>query len=337
MIEKNKNIKAYNTFMVPVFARYFAIAHDYSSLYQILDSQEWSGTEKKMVLGGGSNMLFTKDYDGFIIKNEIKGITIVHEDAASIIVRVGAGEPWHDFVMWSVERGYWGIENLVLIPGTVGGSPVQNIGAYGVEVGDSIDSIECISLHDGKKQIYTQDECGFGYRTSIFKQQQGGNVFITYVYFKLQKQGTPILHYGGVAEVCAERGITQPTPMDIARVIIDIRKSKLPDVGEIGMAGSFFKNPVVSEEYFTTLQKRFPTIPHFKSDDGIKIPAGWLLEFLGYKGFQDGNVGNYHKHALVVTHNGQGTGREVWDHVQNIIQKTYDRFGIQLEPEVNIV
>ncbi len=336
MIEKSKNIKAYNTFMVPVVARYFAIVYDCPSLYQILASDEWSRAEKKMVLGGGSNILFTKDYEGFIIKNEMKGIDIMNEDAESIIVRVGAGEGWDNFVMWSVERGYWGIENLALIPGTVGGSPVQNIGAYGVEVGDYIDSIECISLDTSEKKIYLHDDCAFGYRTSIFKQHPG-DAMITYVYFKLQKQGIPVLQYGGVAEVCAERGLVHPTPMDIARVIIDIRKSKLPDVGEIGMAGSFFKNPVVSEEYFITLQKRFPTILHFKSDEGIKIPAGWLLEFLGYKGFQDGNVGNYDKHALVVTHNGQGTGREVWDHVQNIIQKTYDIFGIQLEPEVNIV
>lgn len=336
MIERNKNIKDYNTFMVPAVVRYFAVAHNNDSLYQILASNEWSGSDKKLILGGGSNMLFVNDYDGFVLKNEIKGIDVVREDDHSVTVRVGAGENWHKFVMWSVEQGYWGIENLALIPGTVGGAPVQNIGAYGVEVADTIESVEYVALPDAEKKICFKSECEFGYRSSIFKTNPGSGI-ISHVYFRLSKSGTPVLQYGRVAEVLAEKDISEPKPHDIADTIVEIRKSKLPNVREIGMAGSFFKNPVISRDHFADLQAQFPDIKHYDVAAGVKIPAGWLLEHLGYKGFQNGNVGNYEKHALVVTHNGQGTGQEVWRHVQGIIHKTKEVFGITLEPEVNII
>ncbi|MGB0925109.1 MAG: UDP-N-acetylmuramate dehydrogenase [Minisyncoccia bacterium] len=336
-IEEYKNIKEYNTFMVPAVARYFACATDNESLYAILASDQWSRSEKHLVLGGGSNMLFIDNYDGFVLKNEIAGIDIVRESDVDITMRVGAGESWHDFVMWSVERGYWGIENLAYIPGTVGGAPVQNIGAYGVDVSSVIDSVEYVALPDAEKKIRFHDECEFGYRNSWFKKNIGTHI-ISHVYIILQKNGTPVLSYGKVAEVLREKNITQPTAQNIADVIIEIRQSKLPEVGEIGMAGSFFKNPVISRSGFDKLQNKIPDIKYFALDNGdIKIPAGWILDYLGYKGFQNGNAGNYKKHALVVTHNGQGTGAEVWSHVQDIIAKVQDEFGIVLEPEVNVI
>ena len=336
-IEEHKNLKYLNTFMVPSEARFFSVATDNNSLYEILASKEWSESENKMILGGGSNVLFIKDYDGFILKNEIKGISITAEDEYSVTVRVGAGESWHRFVMWSVENEYWGVENLAYIPGTVGAAPVQNIGAYGVEVSSVIQSVEYVSLPEAEKKILFNSECNFSYRNSIFKQKKESYI-ITYVYFVLKKKGIPLLKYGRVAETLEEKNVKNPNSLDIANIIIDIRKSKLPEVGEIGMAGSFFKNPVVSREHFNDLKAEFPEIKYFElEDDKIKIPAGWILEELGYRGFTNKNVGNYIKHALVITHNGEGTGQEVWDHIQGIIERVNEVFAIVLEPEVNII
>lgn len=336
LIESHKNLKQYNTFMVSAEAKYFAMVTDNDSLYKILGSKEWSFSEKHFVLGGGSNVLFISDFDGFVLKNEIKGIDIVKEEADSVTVRVGAGEPWHNFVMWSVERGYWGIENLAYIPGSVGASPVQNIGAYGVSVADSIHLVEYVELPHAEKKILFHDECDFGYRTSIFKENPQKYI-ITHVYFILKKSGKPITSYGRVEELLIQKSIANPTSKDIAETIIDIRKSKLPELGEIGMAGSFFKNPIVSKKHFETLKRDFPDIKSFDSGSEVKIPAGWILETLGYKGFKKGNTGNYDKHALVIIHNGEGTGVEVYEYVQSIINHVKKVFNITLEPEVNII
>ncbi|MCD5389835.1 MAG: UDP-N-acetylmuramate dehydrogenase [Candidatus Pacebacteria bacterium] len=337
MIETNKNLKDLNTFMVPAVARYFASATNNDSLYRILASNEWSESEKHFVLGGGSNILFINDYDGFVLKNEISGIDIVSEDNDSITVRVGAGVSWHDFVMWSVKHNYWGIENLAYIPGTVGAAPVQNIGAYGVEAASVISSVEYVLLPDAEKKVLFNNECNFDYRNSIFKKNPEKYI-ITYVYITLQKKGKAMLNYGRVAESLTEKGIKNPTPQDIATIIIDIRKSKLPKVGEVGMAGSFFKNPIISKKQLSEIQEKFPQVKYFDlENDMVKIPAGWILDELGYRGFTSGNVGNYKNHALIVTHNGNGTGVEVYKHVKNIIKKVHEVFSIDLEPEVNIV
>lgn len=336
MIEKNKNLKDLNTFMVPALAQYFATATDNNSLYKILASDEWLESKNKMVLGSGSNILFINDYDGFILKNEIKGVDVIAEDNDSITLRVGAGENWHDFVMWSVKNNYWGIENLAYIPGTVGAGPVQNIGAYGSEISSVINSVEYVSLPEAEKKVLFNDECEFEYRNSIFKKNNEKYI-ITYVYIKLQKNGKAILNYGRVKELLDEKKIEKPTPQDIANIIIEIRKSKLPELGEIGMAGSFFKNPIVSRNQLLEIQEKFPQVKYFDLENNVvKIPAGWILDKLGYKGFKTGNVGNYKKHALIVTHDGNGTGQEVYMHVQNIIKKAKDTFDIDLEPEVNI-
>ncbi len=337
MIEEYKDLKKFNTFMVPTTAKYFVRIKEGEEIKKIVLSKEWKSSKKYLVLGGGSNILFVSDYNGFVLKNEIIGIDIIEENDEYIIVRVGAGENWHNFVMWSVERGLWGIENLVYIPGTVGAAPVQNIGAYGVEVKSSIYSIEYIDLKDSKLNIINGKDCEFGYRNSFFKKKNGRH-FITHVIFKLYKKGQAILDYGELAEVIKEKNIKVPNPNDIANIIIEIRKSKLPEINEVGNAGSFFKNPIIYREALEKIKIKFPDIKYFELDNGgIKISAGWILDELGYKDFAGGHVGNYKKHALIIVHDGDGTGEEIYEYIQSIKKDVRDIFGIELEPEVNII
>ncbi len=337
MIEEYKNLRKFNTFMIPVIARYFSRINNVKEALDTFNSKEWKLSGEHIILGGGSNILFTKDYDGFVLKNEIKGIEIIEENENEVLVKVGAGENWHQFVMWSVERGFWGIENLVYIPGTVGAAPVQNIGAYGVEVASSIDAVEYITFSNLENRKISSDHCDFSYRSSFFKKNAGKN-FITYVYFRLQKNGKAVLDYGSVKDTLEEKGIFTPKSLDIAHMIIEIRKSKLPEVGDIGTAGSFFKNPIISHRGFEKLKNKFPDIKYFDLENKQKkISAGWLLDTLGYKGVVNGNVGNYKNHALIITHNGNGTGKEIYEYIQNIMKRVKDEFDITLEPEVVIV
>lgn len=335
-IEAGKNLKDLNTFMVPSRAKYFAEFSDKDELFEILKSSEFSqNLDTFLVLGGGSNILFKSDFEGFILKNNIKGINVIAEDEESVTVKVGAGENWNNFVMWSVEKGLWGLENLVYIPGTVGASPVQNIGAYGTEVSDLIQFVDSVRVHNTEHTIFFKNECEFSYRDSFFKKNK--DFIITHVAFKLLKDSRPKISYGKISELLEQKNIKNPSSFDMANIVKEIRQSKLPEVGELGMAGSFFKNPVVSENLFKELLVKFPEIVFFDVPGGKKIPAGWLLEKAGYKNYQKGNVGNYKKHALIVTHNGKGNGQEVFAHVQDIILKIKNIFNIDLEPEVNII
>ncbi len=336
-IEREKNLKSLNTFMVPAVARYFASVQNEDEAREIFQSDEWQLAKERFVLGGGSNILFTRDIDGFVLKNEIRGREVLDENDEEVVIRVGAGESWHDFVMWSVERDLWGIENLVYIPGTVGAAPVQNIGAYGVEAKSTIQKVEYIDLEDFEENSIDNRDCEFAYRDSIFKKNPG-KYFITHVVFKLHKKGEAVANYGRVAEALEEKDIQNPNSKDIAEIIMEIRKSKLPEIGEIGTAGSFFKNPIISQEAFEKIRENFPEVRYFAlENDLVKIPAGWLLDELGYKGFMQGHVGNYKNHALIIVHDGEGTGQEVYEHVQNIMQRVKEVFGIALEPEVNIL
>lgn len=337
MIEINKNLKDLNTLMVSTIARYFARVQNDTELHTLLASDEWLGSKKHLILGGGSNVLFVDDYDGFVLKNEIKGIEVLGENNNELIVRVGAGENWHNFVMWSVENDYWGIENLIYIPGTVGAAPVQNIGAYGVEVKSSIQNIEYVDLEHGTIKNITNKDCEFSYRNSFFKQNPE-KYFITYVIFKLQKNKKIISSYEPVARALEEKKMKNPSSYDIAEIIMEIRKSKVPDIKEIGTAGSFFKNPIISRKEFEKIQNKFSKIKYFELENNlIKIPAGWILDELKYKGYMNGHIGNYKNHALIVIHDGQGTGREIYEHVLDIIKKTKEVFDINLEPEVKII
>lgn len=287
-----------------------------------------------LFMGGGSNLLFLNNYSGTVLHSVIDNINIVAEDDNSVSVRVGSGVVWDDFVAYCVEKGWWGVENLSLIPGEVGASAVQNIGAYGVEVKDVLQSIEAISVDDLSKRIFTNAECNYGYRDSIFKNSLKGKYVITYVTYRLSKKANPNIGYGALKSVLAEN----PSLKEIRDAIIAVRNSKLPDPKVYGNAGSFFMNPVIPMEQFVALQSRYPEIPSYPASDGyIKVPAGWLIEKSGWKGKSLGNAAVYEKQALVLINRGGATGMEVKHLADTIIEDIKEIFGITLHAEVNYI
>ena len=335
MFQENVNLKSYITFGIDSNAALFASFSDTDSLKNLL---ELSANNKITILGGGSNMLLTKDIDGVVLKNEILGIKVVEETEESVLLKVGGGVVWHDFVLYTIENKYFGIENLSLIPGSVGASPMQNIGAYGVEIKDTFEKLE--ALHIVKKNIetFTHQQCEFGYRESVFKRKFKGEYIITYVYFRLSKNSTLNTSYGAINTELAEKGILSPTIKDVSDAVISIRKSKLPDPKELGNAGSFFKNPVVPKIILEKIKEIYPKVPFYIiNDEEVKIPAGWLIETIGWKGKKVGNCGVHTKQALVLVNYGGATGKEVFDLSQQIIDEVYKEFSILLEREVNIL
>ncbi len=290
------------------------------------------------VLGGGSNLLLTKNVAGLVLKNNLEGIEIRRRTSKKTWVRAAGGENWHELVLWTLENGLSGLENLSLIPGTVGASPIQNIGAYGVELKDVFLKLEAIELATGKKQVFNKKSCQFGYRDSIFKRHEKGRFFISAVWFSLPNEPKLSLGYGAINDILAERGIQKPTPRDVSEAVVSIRQSKLPDPAIIGNSGSFFKNPEIDRALFEKLAEKFPKMPHFPLADGReKIPAGWLIEQCGWKGRRLGNAGCFEKQALVLVNLGGATGAEVWQLAQNIIASVDQTFGIKLAPEVNVI
>lgn len=288
------------------------------------------------VLGGGSNVLLTAPLRGTVLLNRIRGIEKISEDAESLSLRVGAGESWHELVQYAIGNALGGIENLALIPGTVGAAPIQNIGAYGVEVKDAISEVQAWHWERGEMISLRGDECRFGYRDSIFKQELKGKVVVTHVCFRLSKH--PKLHteYGAIRDELAIMG-AEPSVQSIAQAVINIRRSKLPDPAQIGNAGSFFKNPTVSESDFEMLRTRFPLMPFYSLPDGnVKLPAGWLIEHCGWKGFREGDTGIHAKQALVLVNYGSATGEKVWALSERIIESVRAEFGISLEREVQV-
>lgn len=287
-----------------------------------------------LFMGGGSNLLFLNNFSGTVLHSVIDNINIVAEDDNSVSVRVGSGVVWDDFVAYCVEKGWWGVENLSLIPGEVGASAVQNIGAYGVEVKDVLQSIEAISVDDLSKRIFTNAECNYGYRDSIFKNSLKGKYVITYVTYRLSKKANPNIGYGALKSVLAEN----PSLKEIRDAIIAVRNSKLPDPKVYGNAGSFFMNPVIPMEQFVALQSRYPDIPSYPASDGyIKVPAGWLIEKSGWKGKSLGNAAVYEKQALVLINRGGATGMEVKHLADTVIADIKEIFGITLHAEVNYI
>ena len=284
-------------------------------------------------------MLLCNDYPGLLIRNAIKGLQIVHEDDDHVLLRVYSGESWHETVMYCVERNWGGIENLSLIPGTVGAAPMQNIGAYGVELEQVFDQLEALNLNTLELETFNKTQCAFGYRESVFKRQLKGQYFIYSVTFKLSKK--PIIHadYGDIQAILNEKGLSAETAgiKDVSDAVIHIRQSKLPDPKVLGNSGSFFKNPQITKEHFEALKLQFPDIKGYPQNDGIKVPAGWLIEQCGWKGKRVGNTGSHAKQALVLVNYGGATGSEIYQLAQDIIQSVADKFSIQLEPEVNIV
>ena len=334
-IKKDFPLKYKNTFGVDVKAHFYvetsivdkiSFSLNYASYYNL----------PVMVLGGGSNILFTHDYKGLIIHPTISGIEVIEDVSDYFIVKVGAGVVWDNLVEWSVKRGMGGLENLSYIPGNVGASPIQNIGAYGVEAKDTIAKVEGVNLITRKSFELNNTECNFDYRNSIFKNELKDKIIITYVYFKLSKKPALVTHYGNIDDEINKIG--EKNIENVRQAVINIRKQKLPEPSELGNAGSFFKNPMVSMTVFESIKMRFENVPSYPSvNDQVKIPAGWLIEQCGWKGKQVGNCGVHKNQALVIVNYGKATGKEILSLASQIQKSVVDQFGINLEMEVNIV
>ncbi|RZK49794.1 MAG: UDP-N-acetylmuramate dehydrogenase [Pedobacter sp.] len=334
-IQRDFNLKAYNSFGVDASAQYFAEINSVSDLAGILAQKDPSWP--LLIMGGGSNMLFVKPYAGLVIKMNIQGIQ-VEDLGKEVIVTAGAGVNWHEFVLYCVHHGYAGIENLSLIPGSVGASPVQNIGAYGVELMDVFHACEAYEIATGKMRTFLPEDCKFSYRESVFKAELKGQYIICSVSYKLHKTARIKTHYAALEEALKAKNITDPTIKDISDVVSEVRVSKLPDPSQIGNAGSFFKNPIIDKTQFDYLNVQFPNIVHFPApQEQIKLAAGWLIESCGFKGIVKGNTGTWKNQALVIVNHGQASGKEVYDFSEIIINAVYEKFGIQLEREVNVI
>ncbi|KAA6440140.1 UDP-N-acetylmuramate dehydrogenase [Dyadobacter flavalbus] len=336
-IQTNFSLRHFNTFGLESTARYFAEVRSVDELTQILLDPVWQQTPK-FILGGGSNVLFTKDIDALVIHPDIRGIEKIKEDDADIWLRLGSGVNWHVFVMYCVENNYGGVENLSLIPGTVGAAPMQNIGAYGVEVKDVIVSVEAVAVNDGTLRIFSKEECRFGYRESIFKKELKDQYIITNVTFKLSKNPVLNIAYGDIQKTLQELNVTEVTIKDVSNAVIHIRRSKLPDPAQIGNAGSFFKNPEIAETQFSMLKNRYPEMPGYAVNESkIKVPAGWLIEKAGWKGYREGSIGVHERQALVLVNYGGGNGNEIKLLSEKIQDSVEEKFGIRLSAEVNFV
>ncbi|MCB0533298.1 MAG: UDP-N-acetylmuramate dehydrogenase [Lewinellaceae bacterium] len=335
LIRENSPLRPYNTFGIAAHAARFTDIHSTDELRAALKVQ----TQPLLILGGGSNILFTRDWPGMVLRNCIQGITEARKFKNRIWVRVGGGVVWHNFVLWAVGKGYGGIENLSLIPGSVGAAPVQNIGAYGVELKDVFVELEAIELATGKRFRFNRPDCRFGYRDSIFKGPEKGRFCITSVTFSLTtNQHRLNTSYGDITKTLETMGVHNPTIADISTAVIRIRSSKLPDPAQLGNCGSFFKNPEVERAVLEPIQKEYPEVPHYNLADGrVKIPAGWLIQQCGWKGKRVGNTGCYEKQALVLVNYGGATGQEVKNLAFAIIDSVEKKFGVRLEPEVNIL
>jgi UDP-N-acetylmuramate dehydrogenase len=335
-LQENVSLRPYNSFGIEARARYFTRFDSVSALEEIYGSA--IRDQRSLVLGGGSNILLVKDFDGVVLKNEITGIEVVREDEDFVYVKAGAGENWHQFVLFCVENNYAGVENLSLIPGNVGASPMQNIGAYGVEIKDVFCELEAFHKAAGVIQRFSLEECGFGYRESVFKNKFKDQFVIASVTYRLSKRPSFNTSYGAINQELEKMGVKQLTVQTVSQAVINIRSSKLPNPKEIGNAGSFFKNPIIANEQYKELKTRFPNMVAFPSDaDHTKLAAGWLIEQCGWKGYRKGDAGCYPKQALVLVNYGQATGTEIWDLSEEIIQSVQRTFEVVLEREVNII
>lgn len=336
-ISENVLLRPFNTFGIAAQARYFASFSSADELQELLKSPPQQGLSH-MILGGGSNVLFTRDFDGIILKNEMKGISVVGEDDNYIYVKAGAGETWHNFVMDCIRNNRAGLENLSLIPGNVGASPMQNIGAYGVEIKDTFHELEAYHLHDHTVVKFNNADCQFGYRESVFKRQYKGQFAILSVTYRLSKHPKLNTSYGAIEEELKHMGVQDVNIQAISQAVINIRSSKLPDPAKIGNAGSFFKNPTVDADKHQTLKEAFPDIVAYPVDGGaFKLAAGWMIEQCGWKGFREGDAGVHARQALVLVNYGAATGNEIYHLSQRVLDSVQEKFGVELEREVNII
>ncbi|HCO82684.1 MAG TPA: UDP-N-acetylenolpyruvoylglucosamine reductase [Arenibacter sp.] len=335
-IRKDISLKKYNTFGIDAKAKFFCEINSIADLKKALALQ---GYPTLFVLGGGSNMLITKDLENLVLHINLKGIEVISENKDEAIIKVSAGENWHNMVLWTLDHDYGGLENLSLIPGNTGTAPIQNIGAYGVELKDTFVSCDAMEIATQELKTFTKEECQFGYRDSYFKNEGLGKYIITSVSFKLTKRNHKLnVDYGAIVSELHISGITNPSIKDVSNAVIAIRKSKLPDPKELGNSGSFFKNPVVDKQQFDNFTKMNPTAPFYKvTENEFKIPAGWLIEQCGYKGKRFGDAGVHKNQALVLVNYGDASGAEIIDLAENIIDSVSQRFGIVISPEVNII
>lgn len=334
-LEQQISLQPYNTFGVEARAAYFVKIKSTEHLQNLLTNK----IPPVFILGGGSNLLLTQDIEQLVLKNEIKGVQIDSQSATHAVVKVGGGENWHEFTQWCLKENLGGIENLSLIPGTVGAAPIQNIGAYGVELKDVFIKLEAVELQTGKFVTFTHSDCRFGYRDSIFKNDYKGKYFITHIYLKLTRHQHRIdTSYGAIQQILEQKGITEPTIREVSEAVIAIRSSKLPDPARLGNSGSFFKNPVIPNDQLLELQKNFPGIVSYPvKNDQSKVPAGWLIEQCGWKGRRVGNTGAHKHQALVLVNYGGATGQEILALAREIGKSVEKKFGIKLQTEVNII
>ena len=327
------NLLPYNTMRMSADTKGIISIYSDRDVFEVLVKQ----LSPLKIIGGGSNILITKDQDAYILKNEIKGIEIIDEDSDKVLVKVGAGENWHQLVMWTISHGLGGIENLALIPGCVGAAPMQNIGAYGVEQESVFHSLSAIDLKEGTTNVFFKEECKFGYRESIFKNEAKGKYLITHVNYILSKTHNLNTTYGAINKKLEEQGVTDPTIEDVANAVIEIRRSKLPDPKVIPNTGSFFKNPVVVMSILESLKVNYPEIVSYPVDaEYVKIPAAWLIQHAGFKGMRKGDAGTHKNHALVLVNYGSATGDEMLSFAKTIQDGVFAKFGISLVPEVNV-
>lgn len=335
-IETHFPLKKYNTFGIEAFAQKFVEVQTLEELQTVLQQHV---NEPKFILGGGSNMLLTRNIEALVIHVNLKGKKVIKEDDDHVWVEAMAGENWHEFVLWTLEHNYGGLENMSLIPGNVGTTPVQNIGAYGAEIKDTFVSCETITIDGQSKQTFDRESCQFGYRESIFKQEAKGIYIITSVVFRLTKRNHSInSNYGDIQAELAKNNVVTPTIKDISNAVITIRQRKLPDPKELGNSGSFFKNPVIPRTHFETVQAQYPDIKYYDvSPTEVKVPAGWLIEQAGLKGYREGDAGVHKNQALVLVNYGNATGQDILKLSQKVQQTVWAKYGIAIEAEVNII
>ena len=336
-ISSNVSLKAYNTFGIDAYAKYFTALRSMQDIQKLFSSNEYS-TNEHLILGGGSNLLITQNVNALVIKNELKGIEIVKETNDHVFVKCAAGEVWHEFVIWCIKKNYGGLENLSLIPGCTGASPMQNIGAYGVEIKDTFYELQAVHSITGEIRTFSKTECEFGYRESVFKRKFKNQYIITSVTFQLSKKPVFHIEYGAIKQELDAMKISELNIQAISQAVINIRSSKLPDPKKIGNAGSFFKNPEVSSSAYENLKTTFPNLVAYPLENhNYKLAAGWLIEQSGLKGYRKGDAGVHTLQALVLVNYGNATGEEIYDLSTHVLQTVKEKFGVELEREVNII
>lgn len=335
-IKQNQSLKAYNTFGIDVNAKLFMIWNSIQDVVEFTHDTELKSHDR-LILGGGSNLLLTQDFDGLVIKNTILGREIVSENSTEVVLKIGGGEVWHEVVIWSIDQGWNGMENMSLIPGCMGAAPIQNIGAYGKELKDIFESLEAVNIETGEIKSFDLEDCSFGYRESVFKNVLRGQFVIVSVTIRLTKVGDFNTSYGSISQELEKAGVKEVSAKAISNAVITIRQSKLPDPKELGNSGSFFKNPIIPAALYEEVQFEHPGLPAYPAQDGfMKVPAGWLIDQAGWKGKRIGKCGVHTKQALVLVNYGGATGQEIFQLSEHIIADVIQKYGIELEREVNV-